>query len=69
MYMFLLYVVAYLEPEDERLLDEESTSLNDAKRYGLSLDNILRMNGVVVSHLSKLVGKPKMLFPNRSDTN
>ena len=26
------YVLAYLEPEDERLLDEESTSLNDAKR-------------------------------------
>ena len=39
-YLFLLYVVAYLEPEDERLLDEESTSLNDAKRYGLFLDNI-----------------------------
>jgi len=32
--MYNLYIVtAYLEPEDERLLDEESTSFGDQKRY------------------------------------
>ena len=27
------------------------------------------MNGVVVSHLSRLMKKPTMCFPNRSDIN